>query len=56
MKLSEIIAMWKKIVLLARKPDKEEYMLSIKISFLAFFVVGSIAYLIKLAAYLLSRI
>ncbi len=56
MKLSEIVSMWKKIVKLSRKPDREEYLLSIKISFLAFFLVGGIAYLVKLVAYLVSRI
>jgi len=54
--LREILAMWKKIIRLSRKPDREEYVLSIKISFLAFFLVGSIAYLVKLVAYLVSRI
>jgi len=56
MNLREILTMWKKIVKLSRKPDREEYMLSIKISFLGFFLVGGIAYLVKLVAYLVSRI
>ncbi len=56
MRLNEIVSMWKKIVRLSRKPDREEYLLSIKISFLAFFLVGGIAYLVKLVAYLVSRI
>lgn len=56
MKLSEILAMWKKIAILSRKPDREEYILSMKISLLAFFLIGSIAYLVKLIAYLLSRL
>ncbi|OYT60413.1 MAG: protein translocase SEC61 complex subunit gamma [Desulfurococcales archaeon ex4484_217_1] len=56
MKLSEIITMWKKILILSRKPDREEYVLSIKISLLAFFLIGGIAYFVKLIAYLLSRL
>ena len=56
MNLREILTMWKKIIRLSRKPDREEYILSIKISFLAFFLVGGIAYIVKLVAYLVSRI
>ena len=54
MRLREIISSWRRIVTLAKKPDREEFMLSIKISLLAFFVVGGIAYLIRLTASFLS--
>ena len=55
MKLSEIFTMWKKIITLARKPDREEYMLSLKISLLAFFLVGGIAYFIRLLTTMLLQ-
>lgn len=55
MRLSEIFTMWKKIVTLARKPDREEYVLSIKISLLAFFLVGGIAYFVRLLASILLQ-
>ncbi|HIQ03948.1 MAG TPA: protein translocase SEC61 complex subunit gamma [Desulfurococcales archaeon] len=47
--------MWKKIIALARKPDREEYLLSMKISLLAFFLVGGIAYFIRLLASILLQ-
>ena len=55
MKLSEVFTMWRKIITLARKPDREEYLLSIKISLLAFFLVGGIAYFIRLLASILLQ-
>lgn len=55
MKLSEVFTMWKKIIALARKPDREEYLLSMKISLLAFFLVGGIAYFIRLLASILLQ-
>jgi len=47
--------MWRKIITLARKPDREEYMLSLKISLLAFFLVGGIAYFIRLLTTILLQ-
>lgn len=55
MKLSEVFTMWRKIITLARKPDREEYLLSMKISLLAFFLVGGIAYFIRLLASILLQ-
>jgi len=56
LRLNEIWESWKRIIRLARKPDKDEFALSIKISFLAFFLVGSIAYFIRLISYLIQPV
>ncbi len=55
MKIREMFTQWRRIIMLARKPDREELMLSVKISLLVFFVVGGIAYLIRLTASLLTQ-
>ena len=47
-KLKETIASWRKIVLLARKPDRDEYKLLVRLTFLGFTLVGAIAYIIHL--------
>ena len=52
----EIWDSWKRIIRLAKKPDREEFTLSLKISLLAFFIVGGIAYLIRLVSYLLQPV
>jgi len=52
--LRELIESWRKIVMLASKPDKEELMLSIKIIFLGFTIVGVISFIIKYIASILK--
>ncbi len=54
MGLRELIESWRKIVMLASKPDREELMLSIKIIFLGFAVVGVISFIIKYVASILK--
>ncbi len=45
---------WKSILILARRPDDEEFALLAKLSFLGFLIVGGIAYIIRFIAALLS--
>jgi len=47
-RLKELIASWRRIVLLARKPDREEYTLLVRLTFLGFTLIGAIAYVIHL--------
>ena len=54
--LRELLDAWRRILRLARRPDRDEFKLSIKISLLAFFLVGGIAYLIRLISYLLQPV
>lgn len=51
--MSSILETWRKILELARRPDDEEYRLFLKIIFLGLFLVGSIAFTIRLIAILL---
>jgi len=52
--LRELIESWRKIIMLASKPDKEELLLSIKIIFLGFTIVGVISFIIKYIASILK--
>ncbi len=52
-KLKETLDSWRRLIMLARKPDKEEFMLSLKISLLGFTIVGALAFVIHLVAYML---
>ncbi len=53
-KLKEYWTAWKRILVLARRPDEEEFMLLTKLNFLGFTLVGSIAYIIHLVYVLLT--
>ncbi len=53
-KIREYLAAWKRILVLARRPDEEEFMLLTKLNFLGFTLVGSIAYIIHLVYVLLT--
>ena len=53
-KMREYWAAWKRILVLARRPDEEEYSLLMKLNFLGFTLVGSIAYIIHLVYVLLT--
>ncbi len=47
MGLKELINSWRRILRLATKPTKEEYLASLKISLLGLTLVGSIAFIIR---------
>lgn len=47
MDLKELINSWRRILRLATKPTKEEYLVSLKISLLGLTLVGSIAFIIR---------
>jgi len=53
-KMREYWAAWKRILVLARRPDDEEFNLLVKLNFLGFTIVGSIAYIIHLVYVLLT--
>ena len=55
-KLREIIRSWRTIIILARKPDKEEFKLLTRLTFLGFTLVGAIAYIIHLVAIMLRGV
>ncbi len=55
-KLREIISSWRTIIILARKPDKEEFKLLARLTFLGFALVGAIAYIIHLVAMMLRGV
>ena len=46
--LKEIFSSWGKIIKLSRKPDKDEFLLMIKLSLLAIVIIGIIAYVIHI--------
>jgi len=54
MKLSEIIEGIRRVLELAEKPDREEYMLILKITLTGFLLVGAIAFGVSSLIYLLS--
>ncbi|MCE4599218.1 MAG: protein translocase SEC61 complex subunit gamma [Desulfurococcales archaeon] len=45
---------WKRILILARRPDEEEFRLLARLNLLGFTLVGGIAYIIHLAYVLLT--
>ncbi|MEM0379852.1 MAG: protein translocase SEC61 complex subunit gamma [Desulfurococcaceae archaeon] len=47
----EIIDAWRRILKLASKPDREEYMINLKMSLLGLFLVGVIAFIIRFLIY-----
>lgn len=48
--LKGLIDSWRRILKLARKPDKEEFTLLLKLNLLGFTLIGSISYLIHIIA------
>ncbi len=44
----ELVDSWRRIILLARKPSRDEYMLSLKMSLLGLTLVGGIAFIIRI--------
>ena len=53
-RVREYIGSWRKILVLARRPDNEEYMLLLRLNILGFLLVGSIGYLIQLIYILIT--
>ncbi len=53
-KMREYITAWRRILILARRPDEEEFYLLVKLNFLGFTLVGGIAYIIHLVHVLLA--
>ncbi len=53
-KLREYVAAWKRILILARRPDEEEFNLLTKLNLLGFALVGGIGYIIHLIYVLLT--
>lgn len=49
-----LIESWRRILKLARKPDKEEFSLLLKLNLLGFTLIGAIAYLIHIIATLIA--
>ncbi|MGC9134253.1 protein translocase SEC61 complex subunit gamma [Caldisphaera sp.] len=47
-KIKEYLSSWKRILLLSRKPDEEEFNLLTRLSLLGFVIVGAIGYIIHL--------
>ncbi|MCE4602689.1 MAG: protein translocase SEC61 complex subunit gamma [Desulfurococcales archaeon] len=52
--LRSYIDAWRRILVLARRPDEEEFRLLTKLNLLGFTVVGGIAYIIHLTYVLLA--
>ena len=53
-KIKSYIDAWRSILLLARRPDDEEFSLLLKLSILGFTLVGGIGYIIHLLYVLLT--
>ncbi|MDP8002826.1 MAG: protein translocase SEC61 complex subunit gamma [Caldisphaera sp.] len=52
-KIREYLSAWKRIILLSRRPDEEEFNLLTRLSLLGFVIVGAIGYIIHLVYVLL---
>ncbi len=48
------VSVWRRILMLSRKPDEEEFNLLLRLNIMGFFLVGGIGYLIHLAYVLLT--
>ncbi|ADG91209.1 SecE/sec61-gamma family protein translocase subunit [Thermosphaera aggregans] len=51
MNLRELVEAWRKIILLATKPSRDDYMTSLKLSLLGLALVGGIAFVIRILFY-----
>jgi len=54
MRLSEILEGIKRVLELAERPDRDEYMLILKVTLTGFLLVGAIAFGVSSAIYLVS--
>ncbi|MCE4625133.1 MAG: protein translocase SEC61 complex subunit gamma [Desulfurococcales archaeon] len=53
-KMKEYVAAWRRILILSRRPDEEEFYLLAKLNLLGFTLVGGIAYIIHLTYVLIT--
>ena len=53
-KARHYITIWRRILMLSRKPDEEEFNLLLRLNVMGFLLVGSIGYLIHLIYILLT--
>lgn len=53
-KLREYVTAWKRILVLVRRPDEEEFALLTKLNLLGFTIVGGLGYIIHLVYVLLT--
>ncbi len=53
-KIREYVAAWRRILILARRPDEEEFYLLTKLNLLGFTLVGGLAYIVHLVRVLLA--
>ncbi|MGC8982718.1 MAG: protein translocase SEC61 complex subunit gamma [Desulfurococcaceae archaeon] len=51
MSLRELIDMWKRILQIASKPDRSEYFTLLKVTLLGLFIIGLIAFIIRVLFY-----
>jgi protein transport protein SEC61 subunit gamma-like protein len=51
MNLRELIDAWRRIIQVATKPDREEYMTLLKITLIGLVLVGVIAFVVRLIFY-----
>lgn len=49
MGFKELIDSWRRIIMLARKPARDEYMLTLKMVLLGLIIVGGISFVIRVA-------
>jgi len=49
--LRELIDAWRRIIQVATKPDREEYMTLLKITLIGLVLVGAIAFVVRLIFY-----
>lgn len=53
MNIRELVDSWKKILQISSKPDRSEYSAILKITFLGLFMVGLIAFIVRVIFYTL---
>jgi len=53
-KIREYITAWRRILILARRPDEEEFYLLTKLNLLGFALVGGLGYIIHMIRVLLT--
>ncbi|MEM0365691.1 MAG: protein translocase SEC61 complex subunit gamma [Acidilobaceae archaeon] len=49
-----VVAAWRRILLLSRRPDREEYMQLLRLTFIGFVLIGVIGYMIHMIYILLT--
>ncbi|WP_440060176.1 protein translocase SEC61 complex subunit gamma [Thermogladius sp. 4427co] len=51
MDFREMVDQWKKIFMLATKPERDEFVTTLKLSLLGLAIVGAIAFIIRIVFY-----